>query len=59
MIEIPFIGQAYELPSLNAAFQRSLNWYEEAVPGETKGKVILNYVCHDGCSQKPAHTYLC
>lgn len=36
-----FIGQAYTLPSLNAAFQRCLNWYAEAVPGETKGRVIL------------------
>lgn len=41
MIEIPFIGQAYTLPSLNAAFQRCLNWYPEGVPGETKGKIIL------------------
>lgn len=41
MIETPFIGQAYTLPSLNASFQRCLNLYAEGVPGETKGKVIL------------------
>lgn len=41
MIEIPFIGQAYTLPSVNAACQRCLNMYMEGVPGETKGKVIL------------------
>ena len=41
MQEIPFIGQAYKLPSLNAAAQRCVNMYLEGVPGETKGRVTL------------------
>lgn len=34
------MGEAYTLPSLNAAFQRCLNLYPEGVPGD-KSKIIL------------------
>ncbi len=40
MIEIPFVGEAYTLPSLNVAFQRCLNLYPEIVPGD-KVRIIL------------------
>ena len=40
MTEIPFIGQAYTLPSVNAATQRCFNLVPEAVPGD-KSQLIL------------------
>jgi len=41
MIPVPIVGQAYTLPSVNAAFQRCLNLYAEGVIGETKSQIIL------------------